>query len=448
MGVVIETHFWEPSNSFYIFIFVACFASIFFRPHFSDSTRSVPVIDSSPASFSRFQRRFLFVYSICSVIGGLHSVFGEVEFSFHGFSREQMVAALATGCAAALVASIFLGVFSDFIGHKKACLLFCILHVFVGLLKCFTRHPSIIISSVCLAIMSSIFGFSFESWMVVEHEKVGHKQDFLVDTFWLMTFSESASLIGSQALANLLVSWDPQNIVALPSLVAAILAVVCIIYISRWWSGIGPTSSISNYKMVFSACILKDKRIWPLCWAQACLDFSVKVFWIFWAPTIVADGRQIRLSMIYPCLLGAQMLGSTSCPWFLSGPLLTTVEDLLAAAFSTASLALFVVAHDYQEIKFLVAVFCIFLSCVGLISPSLARMRTMLVPNEVRAGMMSVSSVLANGVLLLILIQNSQHRNLSNSSIMSLSGLGLSTAAICIYLLKRWTKHHQEWHKL
>ncbi|XP_068635430.1 uncharacterized protein [Aristolochia californica] len=448
MGVVIETHFWEPSISFYLFLFAACFSSILFRSHFENSTRSNPVIDSTPASFFRFQRRFLFVYAICSVVGGLHSVFGEVEFSFYGFNREQMVTALAIGCVAALFAGTFLGVFSDFIGHNKTCVLFCLLHLFAGILKSFTRHPSIIIPNVCLAIASSIFGFSFESWMVVEHEKLGYRQDLLVDSFWLMTFSESASLIGSQALANLLVTRDSQKGVAFPSFVAAILAIVCVIYVSRWWSGIVPASSISNYKMVFSACILRDKRIWLLCWAQACLEFSVKIFWIFWAPMIVADGREIHLSLIYPCLLGAKMLGSTACPWFLNGPLWTTVEDLLAAAFTTASLALFVIAHDYQEIKFLVAVFCIFLACVGLISPSLARMRTMLVPNELRAGMMSLSSVPANAALLLVLIQNGRHRNLSNSSIMAVSALGLSTAAICIYLLKRWTKQHQEWHKL
>ncbi|XP_068651013.1 uncharacterized protein [Aristolochia californica] len=448
MGVVIETHFWEPSTSFYLFLFAACFSSILFRPYFNNPTRSAPVIDSTPTTFFRFQSRFIFVYSVCSVVGGLHSVFGELEFSFYGFSREQMVTALAIGCAAALFAGTFLGVFSDLIGHKKASVLFCILHLFVGLLKSFTRHPTIIISNVCLAIASSIFGFSFESWMVVEHEKLGHRRDLLIDSFWLMTFSESASLIGSQALANLIVSLDSQKGVALLSFIAAILAIVCLIYVCRWWSGSVPTSSINNYKMLFSACILKDKRIWSLCWAQACLEFSVKIFWILWAPIIVADGRVIRLSLIYPCLLGAQMLGSTACPWFLNGPLWTTVEDLLAAAFSTASLALFVVAHGYQEIKFLVAVFCIFLGCVGLISPSLAKMRTILVPNELRAGMMSLSSVPANAMLLLVLIQNGRHRNLTNSSIMAVSALGLSTAAICIYLLKRWTKQHQQWHKL
>ena len=34
------------------------------------------------------------------------------------------------------------------------------------------------------------------------------KQDLLFDTFWLMTFFESVSLIGSQEITNVLVSND------------------------------------------------------------------------------------------------------------------------------------------------------------------------------------------------------------------------------------------------
>lgn len=35
-----------------------------------------------------------------------------------------------------------------------------------------TAHPSVWVASVCLSLASSIYSFSFETWMVVEHEKV------------------------------------------------------------------------------------------------------------------------------------------------------------------------------------------------------------------------------------------------------------------------------------
>lgn len=59
-----------------------------------------------------------------------------------------------------------------FRGRKKISLLFCILHLFVAILKTIFSHPSIWLASVCLSLATSIFLFSFETWMVVEHDKV------------------------------------------------------------------------------------------------------------------------------------------------------------------------------------------------------------------------------------------------------------------------------------
>lgn len=57
-------------------------------------------------------------------------------------------------------------------GHKKFCLIFCILHGFIGLWKRFIANPSIMVASIFLSLSGSIFSFSFETWMVVQHEKV------------------------------------------------------------------------------------------------------------------------------------------------------------------------------------------------------------------------------------------------------------------------------------
>ncbi|PWA72695.1 Major facilitator superfamily domain, general substrate transporter [Artemisia annua] len=100
--------------------------------------------------------------------------------------------------------------------------------------KIFFSHPSISLASVCLSSASSIFLFGFGTWMVVEHDKIGHRLDSLNEMFWLMTFLESASLIGIQVLANWLISSNDihKNMVS-PSTATAILALLCIIYIAR-----------------------------------------------------------------------------------------------------------------------------------------------------------------------------------------------------------------------
>lgn len=46
--------------------------------------------------------------------------------------------------------------------------------------------------------------------------------------------------------------------------------------------------------LLFNSCFVTDKRIWLLACAQGCLHFSVSIFWILWAPTIV-----VRLSWLF-----------------------------------------------------------------------------------------------------------------------------------------------------
>lgn len=61
-----------------------------------------------------------------------------------------------------------------------------------------------------------------------------------------------------------------------------------------------------------------------------------------------ADGRKVHLGMIYPCLLGAKMLGSTMFPWFINGPIPLRTEDCLVYVFVIAGIVLSIVAYDYQ----------------------------------------------------------------------------------------------------
>ncbi|CAD6266348.1 unnamed protein product [Miscanthus lutarioriparius] len=110
-------------------------------------------------------------------------------------------------------------------------------------------------------------------------------------------------------------------------------------------------------------------------------------------------------------------------------------------AYIGAGLALSIVAYDYQEIGPLVIVFCIFHACVGFILPSLARLRTMYLPNELRGGMMSFSLSLANAVIFIFLLQGAHHRRVTNSTILSLASYGLLGAGGCIHILRRWRKH-------
>ncbi|KAL3833273.1 hypothetical protein ACJIZ3_008009 [Penstemon smallii] len=452
MGVVIESEFWEPNKALYIFLFISSFFSIFYLP---SKTAVANVFDHAPPpSFTRFQRSFLLLFSLSSVLEGLWGVFGEFELSYYGLSKDQMLKLLCIGYAASLFVGSFLGMLSDLIGHKKLCLLFYMLHLLVSILKRVIGIPTIWLAGIFLSLASSIFSFSFETWMVVEHEKVvlklGQRQDSLNDMFWLMTFFESASFIGSQVFGNYLIDGNVNKNITSVWNGAVVLAIVAIIYVTRGWKE-GPriAADFKDYRISFHKHVISDKRVWLLSCSQACIHFSIAAFWILWGPTIVADGREVSLGLIYPCFLGSKMLGSTAFPWLCDGPLALRAEECLLYVFIIMGISLSVVAYDYQEIGVLVTLFCLFQACIGVVLPFLAKLRTMYVPNEVRGGMISLSLMPANAAVLFVLVLRSYDWYIGNSAIIAIAALGLFSAAGCMYILRNWGKQlHRSKHDL
>ncbi|TYI50342.1 hypothetical protein E1A91_D12G095600v1 [Gossypium mustelinum] len=440
MGIVIETFIWEPSSSVFIFIFFSSFLLLSLFPFYlskhAPTTKSSSLSDHPFSSSSpRFQLYFLLLYSLASVLDGLWLVYGEFELVYYGISKEDTVTFMLIGFGAALFVGSLLGLVSDLIGRKKTCLVFFILHLIVGIWKMVAPSPSFWVANLCLSLATSIFSFSFETWAVVEHDKPGHRQDILNETFWLMTFFESASLIGSQVIGNWMVGGNLEKGIGSPSIAATLLAILGIACMSRHYDGTTKIMTFKDYRMSFSVYILGDRRIWLLACAQACLHFSIAVFWILWAPTLVADGREAFLGLIYPCLLGARMLGSTVFPWLINASLRT--EDCLTCAFVVQALLLSIIAYDYEEIGVLVTQFSLYHACIGLILPLLARLRTMYVPNELRGGMISLSLASANAAILFILMQRGYYRTIENSTMIAFAAVGLFMAAGCMYVLKR-----------
>ncbi|KAG4115138.1 hypothetical protein ERO13_D12G072900v2 [Gossypium hirsutum] len=440
MGIVIETFIWEPSSSVFIFIFFSSFLLLSLFPFYlskhAPTTKSSSLSDHPFSSSSpRFQLYFLLLYSLASVLDGLWLVYGEFELVYYGISKEDTVTFMLIGFGAALFVGSLLGLVSDLIGRKKTCLVFFILHLIVGIWKMVAPSPSFWVANLCLSLATSIFSFSFETWAVVEHDKPGHRQDILNETFWLMTFFESASLIGSQVIGNWMVGGNLEKGIGSPSIAATLLAILGIACMSRHYDGTTKIMTFKDYRMSFSVYILGDRRIWLLACAQACLHFSIAVFWILWAPTLVADGREAFLGLIYPCLLGARMLGSTVFPWLINASLRT--EDCLTCAFVVQALLLSIIAYDYEEIGVLVTQFSLYHACIGLILPLLARLRTMYVPNELRGGMISLSLAPANAAILFILMQRGYYRTIENSTMIAFAAVGLFMAAGCMYVLKR-----------
>uniref|UniRef100_A0A453S1L5 Uncharacterized protein n=2 Tax=Aegilops tauschii subsp. strangulata TaxID=200361 RepID=A0A453S1L5_AEGTS len=266
MGMVVETEEWVLTPLAYPLLSAASLAAVLLLPHFSRPHAAV-VTPSSPSPFDvgttpflRFRRAFLLLFCLASVAEGIHSVFGEDEFVRCGFGREQMAARLAAATAAVLFLGGASGVVSDKLGPQNACIFYWMLQLAVGALKSFSGLRCAWVNNFILALASSMFSFCFETWIVLEHEKQGQNQDSLFDTFWLMTFFESISLVGSQGITNLLLDDDNKGIL-LPYTFAALVSVIGILYIRKApsISTAHHASVIGSYQKSFFAHVLRGE---------------------------------------------------------------------------------------------------------------------------------------------------------------------------------------------
>ncbi|KAJ8550017.1 hypothetical protein K7X08_033724 [Anisodus acutangulus] len=80
-----------------------------------------------------------------------------------------------------------------------------------------------------------------------------------------------------------------------PSGAVLVMVVIALIHVRQGWKEDPKSTIFKDYQTKFHTYIFNDKRIWLLSWAQASVHFSIGVFWILWAPTIVKTAWCILL---------------------------------------------------------------------------------------------------------------------------------------------------------
>ncbi|KAG0619184.1 hypothetical protein M758_4G122300 [Ceratodon purpureus] len=252
----------------------------------------------------------------------------------------------------------------------------------------------------------------------------------------LSSDNDISDLIGSGALANVVANYQG-SIGPAPLISATVAALLSILVVKRAFTENAGTASNLWRPLDYALQTLSDKKVLLLGWTQVCFDFSVIIFWFLWTPTLVADGREVHSGVIFTRLMASMMIGTTIAACLLQGPYYLRPESFLPYVLLVGGLSLFLPAYDHQELRVLLWCFCVFHICVGIALPSLARLRSMYIPNDRRAAVMSIYRLPVYAAVLVVMIKGGLQQSLENSTIFGAAIVGLLSGAGCIYYIER-----------
>lgn len=428
---------WDGGRWVYGVQMLACAGVLYYR---TLATPKVAAVDKVavrlPVSFVAFQRTFLAVFFLASVADALQMVYSEALYESFGLRRKEIATLFAVGYGSSLSLGTIIAASADYIGRKRACMLYGFFQVLGCLAKQYPDFRVLCFAHVSLGIATSLLYSSFESWMIVEHEKMGFRQEWLSESFWLMAFSNGIVATGSGALANAVANYQG-FIGPAPLILATVTALLSILVVKRAFTENVGTSSNLWRPLEHAIQSLSDKKVLLLGWTQVCFDFSVIIFWFLWTPTLVADGREVHSGVIFTRLMASMMIGTTIAACLLQGPYYLRPEIFLPYVLIVGGLSLFLPAYAHQELRVLLWCFCVFHICVGVALPSLARLRSMYIPNDRRAAVMSIYRVPVYAAVLVVMIKGGLQQRLDNSTIFGAAIVGLLSGAGCIYHIER-----------
>lgn len=86
------------------------------------------------------------------------------------------------------------------------------------------------------------------------------RQESLNEMFWLMTFFESASFMGSQVIGNYLINCNVDKSTTSVWKESVVVALFAIIYVTRCWKGGLQASTFRDYRLHFHGYIVNGMR--------------------------------------------------------------------------------------------------------------------------------------------------------------------------------------------
>jgi MFS family permease len=371
-----------------------------------------------------------------SIVLGTHLY---VLYEGYGFSVASLYClGFITGAVTAPVT----GALVDKFGRKKAALLYCFLEIGINLLEQYPFLPGLIISRMVGGVTTNLLSSVFETWLDTEYRRREFDPDKYEDLMRDSMAVKNMAAIASGYLAHVLSErFGPvgpfEGAVACTAIALVVVAAV-------WTENYGSakeerdSKSVRGYIRGAIHTFKSDNRVLRVCIIQGLSLGAVMIFIFLWVPTLKnfakiaptgsmgLDGQhEPAYGLIFGVFMAAGVVGSLcSCyvrkaVTVILSPLKENVEadsavtiegegsvrpmavEFLAAVCYMLSAVLFLVPCLFTESNSSAFTCCIwafvaFEVLLGVYSPCEGVIRSLYIPSDSRASIMTLPSIIVN----------------------------------------------------
>lgn len=387
----------------------------FFKPSESQAV-------NARKDFVAFRLNYVIVYSLMMAGDWLQGPYVYALYQHYGFDRTAIGQLFIAGFGSSLLFGTLVGSLADVSGRKKAALTYVATYTFGCCTKHFNNFYILLIGRLFCGVATSLLYSAFESWLVAEHFKRGFEASWLGTTFSKAVFMGNGLMaIVAGLFAQLLVSNFSLGPVAPFDAAAAVMLAGGLLVLFTWSENYGDSSnktSLQEQAVKAGKAIIADPKIAMLGAMQSLFEGSMYTFVFLWTPALSPHGEIIPHGMIFACFMVSSMAGSALAGSLLSSTSKIRVERYMQAVFGLSAISLFVPVFFHTTTKdteskamlgismsgqIQLVAFCAFEFMVGVFWPSMMKMRSQHVPEEIRSTIINFFRIPLNIFVCLVL---------------------------------------------
>ncbi|KAI8904373.1 hypothetical protein EDD86DRAFT_194854 [Gorgonomyces haynaldii] len=339
-----------------------------------------------------FKRRYLIIFGLANASDWLQGPYTFSLYKSYGYELDDISLLFVIGFLSSAVFGTFAGVLVDKLGRKRGCLAFCIIYALSCLSKPFSNFQILVFGRVTGGLATSLLFSAFESWLVCAFTENNFDPDELQ-----VLFSESIMLNGCVAIVSGLVADLAVSVFGLlgPFYVATFVLLIAFCLILLWWTeNYGTRKESNTFLLGLEQCT--HWHILSVGMIQCCMETAMYSFVFLWAPVMERQMEHVPFGLVFSSFMLSLMCGSL---------IVKKIHDpryLLLLAFSIASLAFVIVVHLPHQVTTYVCFNLFELAC-GLYFPSMAAIKSTVIPEATRSTVMNLFRVPLNLMVVIML---------------------------------------------